>query len=271
MTNELNDIPDPAPRKLRLKNIHAEPSMFQPRSVELDHGHVADLAKVLSTGRALDPLHVRIVGDGSFTVLDGHHSLAAYREAGWTNTVPVLAYNCSIAQGQRIAARENSKARLQMTDAEKRDWAWRLTVEQPELPRSQVSHLCNVGTATVSRMRRVLKSLRVAEVDPPATWRAAQIAAEGDKPSEWSEDQRKEWRKAAFAKLKRNIARDIVQYSVNDPVLVLEVVQEAMGKSRFATGAEYLGFHEGEIDEYTGTFTPSEEAPDDGEDDSAPF
>ncbi|WP_400085807.1 ParB/RepB/Spo0J family partition protein [Yoonia sp. R78084] len=265
MTKDYNKITKPVQRKLRLKKLHVEPSKFQPRSIELDHGHVADLVRVLATGKALDPLHVRSVGDGSFTVLDGHHSFAAYREAKWRGAVPALVYSCTVAEGQQIAARENSKARLQMKDEEKRDWAWRLTVEQAELSRTQVSQLCNVSPATVSRMRRVLKRLNDNEIDTPKSWKAAQIAVEGKAQGEWSEEQQEEWRQAAYAKLKQNIARDIVQYSEHDPELVLEVVQEIMGNSRFATGAEHLGFHEGEINDFTGEFTPANQ-PDDGDD-----
>ncbi|WP_282061674.1 hypothetical protein [Roseobacter litoralis] len=255
MTKKSKGLPQPKRRNPRLKQLQVEPSTFQPRNIELDHGHVADLARVLATGKALDALRVRIVGDGTFTVLDGHHSFAAYKEANWQGSVPVLAYDCTVAEGQQIAAQENSKARLQMTDTDKRDWAWRLTTEQPTLSKTHIAQLCSVGPATVGRMRKVLKHLKKAEQDVPGSWKAAQVAAEGKDETEWTDEQREEWRQASYAKLKQNIARDIVQYSANDPELVLEVVQEIMGKSRFATGAEHLGFHEGEINEYTGEFT----------------
>lgn len=167
-------------------------------------------------------------------------------------------YRCTVAEGQQIALMENTKSRLQMTDAEKRDGAWRLTCDQPELSRSRVAKLCGVGSATVGRMRKARETLKKSGQDFPRSWKAAQVKAQGNELTEWTDDERQEWRQAAFAKLKHCIARDIVQYSANNPELVLEVVQEIMGRDRFATGAEWLGFHEGDINEHTGVFSPKE-------------
>jgi ParB-like chromosome segregation protein Spo0J len=255
MTSENMSLPKPKGQRLQLGKINTDPATFQPRSIEIDHGHVAELARVARDGRPLDPIRVRVAEDGSYTVLDGHHSFAAYHEAKWQKAIPALVYSCTVAEGQQIALMENTKSRLQMSSTEKRDGAWRLTYEQPELSRSSVAEVCDVGTATVGRMRQTREKLNAADQDFPRSWKAAQMLANGNALKDWSDDEREEWRLAEFAKLKERIARDIAQYSAKHPELVLDVVQEIMGPNRFAMGAEYLGFHEGEVDEYTGEFT----------------
>lgn len=265
MTQENNDLPKPKGQKLHLGRISTDPKTFQPRGIELDQGHVAELARAIEDGRPLDPIRVREAEDGTYTVLDGHHSHAAYQKAGWNRAIPALVYRCTVAEGQQIALMENTKSRLQMTDAEKRDGAWRLTCDQPELSRSRVAKLCGVGSATVGRMRKTRERLKKSGHDFPRSWKAAQMAAQGNDFTDWTDDEREEWRQAAYAKLKQCIARDIVQYSANNPEMVLEVVQEIMGPDRFATGAEWLGFHEGDINEHTGVFSRKERPLADGE------
>lgn len=258
MTNQNNHLPKPTTRQLKLTCINTDPATFQPRSINLNHGHVKELARVVRDGRTLDPIRVRVADDGSYTVLDGHHSFAAYQSAGWRKVIPAQVYHCSVAEGQQIALMENTKCRLQMSSTEKRDNAWGLTCNQPKLSRKRVSKICDVSTATVSRMRKVRETLVKNEQTFPSSWKAAQMTAQGNDMTQWTENQRDEWRQAAFAKLKERIARDIAQYSANDPELVLEVVQEVMGEDHFSKGADYLGFHEGEVDEYTGEFTRKE-------------
>lgn len=257
MNSKINELPKPRQRKLRLSQIRTDPFTFQPRSVDLDHGHVVTLAKVVADGRQLDRMRVRQDEDGSFTVLDGHHSYAAYRQADWKQAVPVLVYECSIAEGQLIAAKENSKARLQMTDDERRDWAWKLTCEQSDLSKKRVATTCSVGEATVGRMRKVKRQLDKAGKALPDGWKSALQAQNGSDEKEWDDDARAAWLEAAHEKLKEGIARHIVQYSVNHPELVMEVVAEVMGTDRFRLGAEHLGFLEGEVDDITGEFTPA--------------
>lgn len=258
MAKDHSALPKPKVRSVALNDIGTDPATFQPRSVKLNHGHVAALARVLDNGEPLDPLEVREEPAGVYTVLDGHHSLEAYRASGWTKRVPVRAYRCTVGEGQRIAARENFKSRLQVDDEDRRDWAWKLTCDQPELSKSQVAIECSVGNATVGRMRRVRKELMRFGHELPASWSAAQCLLRGDELQEWTEEVRAEWRSVAREKLKANIARDIVQYSVGHPDLVIEVVQEVMGRNRFTQGAEYLGFYEAELNEITGELTRPE-------------
>lgn len=240
---------------MKLEKITTNPAVFQPRQDGINHGHVSNLTATLKRGDVLDPISVRKQEDGTFVVLDGHHSLEAYHQARWKRSVPVLVYACTEAEGKLVAIRENSKHRLQMADEDRSDWAWELTCEQRALSKAEVSQLCNRSTSTVGRMRPVRDKLEAAGRELPKTWKKAQRACRDVDEGEFDEDREAQWREDAIAKIKEQISGAISPYAQWKADVVIEAVWDILGDNRFRRGLEYFGFHEVDIDELDGTVT----------------
>ena len=155
-----------APEALELESIIELPSLFQPRgwSFEAWPGdsveHVRGMALVLKGGQALDPLLVMSFGN-EWYLLNGHHRLAAYREAKWVNPIPVVALHSTSSGVERVYLAEdaslaqNSKNTLNLTSREKTDAAWRAIVVRPEMSKRDTSTQYGVSTSLVANMRRV--------------------------------------------------------------------------------------------------------------------
>jgi len=82
-------LEDP-PKEVPLGELQVLPEVFQLRGYrEPDPDHVHTLARIIKERGALDPMEVVPVR-GRFFVIDGHHRVAAYGEAGWWDKpVPV--------------------------------------------------------------------------------------------------------------------------------------------------------------------------------------
>ena len=272
MKSNINALAKPKRTAVKLEKITTDPAVFQPRQDGLNHGHVANLKATLKRGDALDPIRVRRQEDGTFVVLDGHHSLEAYQQARWGRGVPVLVYTCTEAEGQLVAIRENSKHRLQMTDEDKSDWAWRITCEQEGLSKAEVSRICNRSPATVGRMRQTREKLKAAGIELPDTWAKAQRSCRDVDMGEFDEGRQEEWRLHTIAKIKEQISGAISPFAQWNPEVVLEAVWEILGEDRFRTGLGWHGFREVEVCEITNTVTLLDDNLDDGDDETeVPF
>ncbi|MEM9344512.1 MAG: ParB/RepB/Spo0J family partition protein [Pseudomonadota bacterium] len=262
MASKTRPIPEPRVRSVALNKIKADPDTFQPRSGGIDPTHAAGLLRVLEAGGTLDPMDVMDNGDGTFTVLDGHHRRAAYIEYGRQPKVPVRAYRCTVLEGERIAGRQNSKLHLNMDDDDKNEWSWRRVCKyedgnhQGGLSLNEIASECGNGTATVSRQRSMKRAMLAAGEEilcptmgkPRLTWREAlrwkkkQDAHGGA----WSDEKREEMREARKAKLKKAIAPAIYHacHRERDPEATMETIQELMGHGPFKIGNEWLDFKE---------------------------
>src|ERR1700730_10492285 len=72
---------------LQPSQIKVMPELFQPREFsyglhELDTAHVNDLAKVIEINGTVDPVLVIRIKRAGWVVVDGHHSIAAYKKLG---------------------------------------------------------------------------------------------------------------------------------------------------------------------------------------------
>ena len=265
MSIKNREICKPKRAAVKLYKITTDPRVYQPRQDGINHGHLTNLVAILKRGDELDPISVRKTENGQLVVLDGHHSLEAYRLTRWHQSIPVLVYTCSEAEGQLVAIRENSKHRLQMTDEDRSDWAWRLTCQQPTLSKTEVSRICNRSTSTVGRMRPVRDKLLEADVVLPQTWKAAQRACREVDHGEFDEDRAAQWREDTIAKIREQISGAISPFAQWNSDIVLEAVWLILGENRFRLALEQLGFHEGDIDPFTGEFMPADQATPDNE------
>lgn len=178
---------DGAPEHLGRGDIHEAPNLFQPRFDSIAYApgrseaHVAELARVVRRGLPLDPVTVASFGDRWYLV-DGHHRLAAYTEAGWSKPIPVQALQSPLrgkdrvdwAIGQSIA--DNAKSRLNISTADKVDGAWLAVARGAAMTKADMVATFGVSDGTVAAMRRTRKSLEAAGVHPAKwpSWRRAQ-------------------------------------------------------------------------------------------------
>jgi hypothetical protein len=117
--------------KLRPSQIKTLPVLFQPRSfshdesVTTDKEHVKSLAKAISTFGQLDPMTViRLTGRG-FIIVDGHHSLEAYRKAGKNGEeVTCEWFAGTVQEAFDESSRRNIKDKLPMAEEDKMAAAW---------------------------------------------------------------------------------------------------------------------------------------------------
>lgn len=140
--------------------VRHESIIFAPGSSEK---HVRGLATIVRQGRALDPIKVVAFGDEWFLV-DGHHRIEAYHRAGWVQEVPVEAIQSSLSGMDRvkwaaqISASENGKNRLNISDADRCDAAWRAVVLDHG-SKSKTAKDFGVSETTVASMRKTKRTL----------------------------------------------------------------------------------------------------------------
>ena len=226
--------------RVKLDVLNTDPERFQHRAVALDETQAEDLAGILKSGMALDPLDVWDAGDEGLIVVDGHHRLEAYHRAGWKQKVPVTIHACTEEEAQFLTVLENAKPRLQMTQDEKSGWSWSMVTNYPELSAKRIAE-GPVSLRQVRYMRSTLKTLEVAGIEIPATWGAAQMLANGN-GSELTDDMREERRIKLKAKLKESIRADLALAAQRDLNAAIEVVQEIMGKDGFRSAVDWMGF-----------------------------
>lgn len=162
--------PTATPSHLPLERITVYDVLFQPRETSLvyrakaSQRHVETMARVVSEGSELDPIVVVAFGP-QYVLIDGHHRLEAYQEAAYASPVPVQVIESELTGEERItwairlSASLNSKNKLAMSDQDKMDVAWRLTVVGG-LSKREVAKDAGVGTRSVANMRSVAAALR---------------------------------------------------------------------------------------------------------------
>lgn len=159
------------PRVLHHSLLRIAPALFQPRIIKEDADHVADLCAALVEGGKLDAVKVFPVGN-HFYLVDGHHRVAAYREAEEAREsdgmVPV-SYLASRRLDDAItyAAKENAKARKRLERWEIQAWTWDIVKSETKLSKALISNLTGTSTATVGRMRAVLGRIQQARATDP--------------------------------------------------------------------------------------------------------
>lgn len=164
----------PAPtvdiRGIPLEQIKVADSVFQPRDfsnggMAYSEDHVRNLMAALSANPEgmLDPIIVWWSGK-CWRVIDGHHRLMAYQRKAKQNPksfglIPVRIFRGSVFEATLEAARQNSKDKLPMSQAEKMNRAWKFTVLNAG-SRKTIAEACQIGTASVSNMRKQLEAIK---------------------------------------------------------------------------------------------------------------
>lgn len=206
-------------RKLPRDQIFVAEKAFQWRTPRQNISertrHVLDLAKVLVDGGGpLDAILVYPIG-ARYYVVDGHHRLAAYDTAKWTQDIPATVFNGTLAEARLEGLKLNSKNKLALTDQDKQEAAWEL-VKQKAGSKRKISEWTGVSTSNIANMRRVLERLKKdpihAEEVAGATWayaRRLDLGLQKKAPDDdWLE---KEADKLAAQLLKVNLGQGLMK------------------------------------------------------------
>jgi hypothetical protein len=194
LVDELEDgttAPEENLSELPINQIRMRHSVFQPREFDNtaeseSHVHVLMSAIKAEPLNRLDPVVVWWSGK-YWTVLDGHHRLVAYervRKSGFKQyqsdgnqsqrwRVPVKRFKGTLQKALIEATRANSKDKLPMTQEDKMNRAWILTVACEDLSKQAVANSCKIGSRTVARMRTKLKEIQENE---PENWRSEALS-----------------------------------------------------------------------------------------------
>ena len=235
---------------MSLTDIEMRPEVFQFRRVEVDERHVDDLAGVLKCGNALDPLTLwRDPTSQRLVVVDGHHRVAAYKQAGWQKKVPVVVYSCSLEEARLLALQENGKTRLPLTNEERMDAAWSLVcLDCPSYSKRTIVEHTGVSDGTVAKMRRTRKELLGPQLDgvlPDHWWRALAML-KGTEDREYTEEDRQAMIDAKAAQLDDKIGKALGHMASHQIEAACDVVAKRLGRQGlrvlFDRHAEKLGF-----------------------------
>jgi hypothetical protein len=148
--------------ELSVKQIKLMPVLFQPRERldmrNVDAGHVKSLKRAVKVyGDIAPPTVIRLKGTG-FVVVDGHHTLEAYREAKRT-TIKCEWFPGTVREAYDQSMLRNSRDKLPVTQADRMQAAWR-RVLIGGWTAEQIKAVCGASLRQVGHMRQLI---RVAE------------------------------------------------------------------------------------------------------------
>lgn len=156
------------PASLYLKEIRMAHSVFQPREfsdLASSENHIENLVKAIEgeASHKLDPVVIWWSGK-HWRIIDGHHRILAYKRyfdrKKIDEPIPVSVFEGSLIEAIIESTRANSKDKLSMSQDDKLNRAWKLTVVGSSLSKAIISKSCKIGSATVGRMRKKLVELK---------------------------------------------------------------------------------------------------------------
>jgi hypothetical protein len=198
--------------EIDIARIRSCPAVFQPRGgQDEDDHHVRELTRALKAGGAaakLDPVLVMGIGRDVYCV-DGHHRLAAYRQAEASGSIPVEWFGGTLDDAVGEAIKRNSRDKLPMSRNDKLEAAWRLVVLGANSI-AETSELTTISKRTVVNMRNTAKAIREhiekamatedfasSGITPPEemTWHEARMFGKKAKEydDEWMEREAEAW------------------------------------------------------------------------------
>lgn len=227
--------PHEDPTLLKINSIKVATALFQPRDSLINewasNDHVSQMAENLmrdsSKQRMLEPMTVMAFGS-QWYLIDGHHRLRAYREAGY-EVVAVKAVHSDAKGVERVkvgikeAVKANSRDKLAMTREDKSNAAWRLVVDGSGLSAREIEELTQVSERTIHSMRKVARTLIALGRDKGGLggdsdmlsypWRTARMLAEGKSFEQVEKDQRVEREALLLAKkLKKHFRETLIRF-----------------------------------------------------------
>lgn len=155
------------PPRLNLQDIHEYPEVFQPRPLNVQH--IDELKRAIKSRGEVEPITVMQIGLKA-VVIDGHHRRTAYGDAGKREGIPVRYFEGSLEEAVLEAGKANSKAKLQMDNRTRQNYAWRLVMM--DFSKRQIVEAASVSDGQIGIMRRVRKELGPLAFDQKYWWQA---------------------------------------------------------------------------------------------------
>lgn len=168
------------------------------RETGINKAHVRTLVQTLrNTGRLdlillwkdnRDPSRPRLV------LLDGAHRLAAYGSlhglgGGQGKGVPAKIVECDPKTAHLMALAGNTRDCLPLTATERANAAWRLVMHPTiSFSKAEIAQVAGVAPRTVANMRRRLKEMAEAGVEPSGVWWRDRQVNRGDDPYDLSDE-----------------------------------------------------------------------------------
>ena len=154
--------------------------------------HILTLARAIQRGDEMPPILVFPLGR-DYYVMDGHHRLAAYDNAGWSKAIPAEVFTGSLKEAERVALRSNNKDKVSLTREDRTEAAWRLVRQRdPHDSIRSIMQDTGAGKGTVNNMRDALKKLEEQGHTPDEikgmTWGKARWQAKGGREDHEHED-----------------------------------------------------------------------------------
>lgn len=207
LRKEAAHSPSPGhPTRLPLKDIKTAEAVFQPRDTQADflasQGHVKALVDAVKEdgADAFDPLTVWWSGRRWY-VIDGHHRLKAFQQSQAKakgkkiEAVPVTVFVGTLNEAIARSVALNSKDKLPMRKADKRERAWKLVCLDDGMSKKRIHEVTTVSDGTIATMRKKRREL-VERGDDPLEWSWQDVLVD-KKPTnhdeDWEERQAIEW------------------------------------------------------------------------------
>ncbi len=184
---EAGSADGPHPDRLPVEAIAVKPELFQPRGVS--EKHISDLVKAIKAVGDLEAVIV-LPAKPKPILIDGHHRIEAYKQAGRTEAIPVVYFEGTPQDAVLEAGQANSKAKLPMVNAERQDYAWRLVL-LGHYSKAQIARAAGIAPSQVANMRKVWKLLGREAFDLDS-WFRARRKAQGQ-TDDLNEAEREEW------------------------------------------------------------------------------
>ena len=229
------------PSELPVSDIIVMRSLFQPRAES--ERHVSELKRAILNYGKLDPLTVMVVG-GQTILLDGHHRLTAYHEAGYELPVPVDYFTGRLEDALLVPGEANSKAKLPMTQYERCDLGWRF-VCLDQHSKSKIAAAAGVSTSQVALMRRVKTKLGSTAYGY-SSWMKALKASQGPQVIA-TDDEIAEWKRVEAQRYADELSAVFQTRYHSQPEIVASALAIFLGRKLPDVVRELLGHLPGEF------------------------
>lgn len=168
------------PLTMLSEEIDTIEQVFQARTGKLNERHLGELEGAIKTHGTLDPLILWRCGAYAI-LLEGHHRLEAYQRAditkGQMTDIPVTWFRGSVEEAVVKAGAANSRAKLQMSHAERSNHAWKM-VKTEMFKVAEVVDATTISKRTVITMRGVADKLGE-EASTCESWQKALMLLKG--------------------------------------------------------------------------------------------
>jgi len=236
---------------LKMSDIRVDTYRFQPRNIFVNDVRQINTRKKQSqqqleemvsylkadSRHTLEPLKVWLdpLNDMHF-IVDGHHRMQAYTEAGWRPNKKIPCVVIEAKDGHEALARvfkDNTRAKMGYTTAERTEAAWkeRCRLERDENP-PKVKHMKDtfgISIGTASNFNKVINHVKSRKgnqlPDKMGGWKSYSKMLGDDYDSSKSED---DLNHSHATRLANDIAETFERFNVDMQILVAEKLSDRM-------------------------------------------